>query len=76
MTIESVGGANTCLSMILVGTILASIPFHALIDKEAAYYAAIRLVVLPAAALALCTALHFDTVLTKHSLLFLCAAEV
>lgn len=64
MTIESVGGANTCLSMILVGTILASIPFHALIDRKAAYYTVIRLVVLPAAALALCATLNCDTVLT------------
>ena len=64
MTIESVGGANTCLSMILVGTILASIPFHALIDRKAAYYTVIRLEVLPAAALALCATLNCDTVLT------------
>lgn len=64
MIIESVGGANTCLSMILVGTILASIPFHALIDRKAAYYTVIRLVVLPAAALALCATLNCDTVLT------------
>ena len=63
-TIRSAAGANTCLSMLLVGSILASIPLKSMIDKKALYYSAIRLLFLPLAALLLCRAAGCDFVVT------------
>jgi len=56
LTLKSVAGANTCLSMILVGTILAAVPLRSILDKKAVYYSAIRLILLPFLALVLCRA--------------------
>ncbi len=56
MTIRNVAGANTFLSMALVGTILASVPLRSVADKKALYYSAFRLLLLPFLALLLCRA--------------------
>lgn len=64
MTIGNVAGANTCLSMILVGTILAAIPLRSLWDPTAAYYTLIRLGLLPLTALALCKLAGCDLMVT------------
>ena len=64
LAVTSVAGANTFLSMALVGTILATIPIQSVMDKKALYYTAIRLVLLPAAALLLCRITGCDAVVT------------
>ena len=56
MTIRNAAGANTFLSMVLVGTILASVPLSSIGDKKAFYYSAVRLMLLPLFALLLCRA--------------------
>ncbi len=47
LTIEKVADANTGLAMILVGTILAEIPVRKLVDRQVAYYTAVRLFLVP-----------------------------
>ena len=61
LTIRNIAGANTFLSMTLVGTILASIPLGSIADRTALYYSAIRLVFLPLCALFLCRAAGCET---------------
>ena len=64
MTIASVAGANTSLSMILVGTILASVPLRTVLDKLALYYSVVRLFLVPLAAFLLCRISNCDTTVT------------
>jgi len=56
LTLKNVAGANTCLSMLLVGTILAAIPLRSILDGRAVYYSVIRLILLPFIAWMLCRA--------------------
>lgn len=63
-TVRSVAGANTCLSMLLVGTILASIPLKSIADGKALYYSGIRLFLLPLLALLLCRVADCDSLVT------------
>ena len=60
ITIQNVAGANTFLSMALVGTILAAVPLGSIADKKAFYYSAVRLILLPFFALLLCRAAGCD----------------
>lgn len=46
-TISTVGGANTFLAMMLVGTILAEVPLRTLADKTTLYYCFVRLILVP-----------------------------
>lgn len=63
-TVRSVAGANTCLSMLLVGTILASVPLKSIADGKALYYSGVRLLLLPFLALLLCRVADCDSLVT------------
>lgn len=64
MTVKSVAGANTFLSMILVGTILESIPWRSMLDRLAMYYSVIRLFLIPLIAFILCKAVGCSMTVT------------
>lgn len=49
-TIQYVGSCNTAITMIIVGTILADVPFNTIINKTTVVFSVIRLVLLPALA--------------------------
>lgn len=54
LTIKNLASANTPIAMMLVGGILADVPWKELIDKDTLYFTAIRLVLLPAVVYVLC----------------------
>lgn len=47
LTIQSVAGCNTALSMIVVGAILSDVEPHEMLDGKAAYFSLIRLIIIP-----------------------------
>lgn len=58
--LRTVGGCNTALSMILVGSIIADMSIRLLYHRDTLYYALIRLMVLPLFALIVCECIHAD----------------
>ncbi len=66
-TVHSLNKANTAVSMIFVGTVLAEADMKTMITPLSCYYAAIRLVILPAFVWLSCTLLHIDTLITGIS---------
>ena len=55
--LRSIGGCNTALSMILVGSIIADMDPRLLLHRDTLYFSLIRLVLLPLAVLLTCQAL-------------------
>lgn len=49
-TIQYIGSCNTAITMIIVGTILADVPFNTIINKTTVIFSVIRLILLPALA--------------------------
>ncbi|MFI3237964.1 MAG: AEC family transporter [Lachnospiraceae bacterium] len=68
-TIYTVANANTAMSMILIGNILAGISFKSIVTKDTLYYSFIRLVVIPAIVYAGCTLFHIDELVTGVAVL-------
>lgn len=66
-TVHSLNKANTAISMIFVGTVLAEADMKTMITPLSCYYAVIRLVILPAFVWLSCTLLHTDTLITGIS---------
>lgn len=66
-TISTVAQANTCISMLLIGTILAGLPAKEMIDKEAIYYTIIRLGLIPAMVYGVCLLFSIDATVTGVS---------
>lgn len=62
-TIVGISGCNTPLSMMLVGMMLAEVKPKGLIDKTMVFYAAIRLLVIPAVVFAITAFLPLDGML-------------
>lgn len=63
-TLSGVGGCNTAVSMIVIGSILAEIKFKEIIDKELFYYSALRLLVIPIVILFILSIFHTDSLVT------------
>ena len=66
-TVRTIAGANTFLAMMLVGTILADVPFRELPDRQALYYSFVRLVVIPLLVLIGCRLGRVDSLVTGVS---------
>lgn len=63
-TLSGVGGCNTAVSMIVIGSILAEIRMKELLDKELVYYSALRLIGIPVFILCLLNLFHTDSLVT------------
>ncbi len=63
-TISGVGGCNTAISMIVIGSILAEINIKEIMDLTLFYYAAIRLVAIPVVVLVLFKIFNVDALIT------------
>lgn len=68
-TVRSVANANTSVSMILIGTILAEMDFKKLIDKDSLYYCVIRLGLVPGLVYLGCRLFQINTMVTGVSVL-------
>ena len=68
-TVASLASANTSLSMMLIGTILCSVPWREMVDKDSLYYCFIRLVVDPAIIYVVCRIFHVETLVMGVSVL-------
>ncbi len=47
-TVESLGSANTSISMLLIGSILSGVKWREMIDRDSLYYCFVRLILVPA----------------------------
>lgn len=61
-TVKSIGGCNSAITMFIIGTILADVDVRTIINRTTVGFSIFRLVLLPAAALALSYALGLDPV--------------
>ena len=59
-TVKTIGSCNSALTMFIVGAILADVPLRSIFSVDTALFSVLRLVLLPACALALGTLLHLD----------------
>ena len=60
-TVRYLGNCNSALTMLIVGTILADVKITTIFNKDTALFSVFRLVILPAAALAVGLGLGLDT---------------
>lgn len=67
--INALSSCTTALAMILIGSILADVSFHALVDRLMLYYSAVRLLVIPLAVLAVLRLFHVSPLLTGIAVL-------
>ena len=67
LTIRTVANANTCLAMMLVGTILAGVNIREMVSKETIYYSFVRLVLIPLFVFAGCHLAGIDSLVTGVS---------
>lgn len=65
--VRSAGGCTTALTMLLIGMMLADVSPKSMIDKDALFISALRLLVMPALALAVCTLARVSPFLTGVS---------
>ncbi len=68
-TLNSLGRCSTPLIMIFLGMILAESGFGSMFTKKTLSYALMRLVIIPAAVLAVCLLLHIEPLVTGLSVL-------
>ena len=61
-TVKSIGGCNSAITMFIIGTILADVDVRTIINRTTVGFSIFRLILLPAAALALSHALGLDPV--------------
>lgn len=66
-TVITIGNANTAVSMMLIGTILAGVPLKTLAGKTTCYYSFVRLVLMPALVWGMCRLLSVDTLVSNVS---------
>ena len=59
-TVKYIGNCNSALTMFIVGTILTDVPLKSIFSRDTALFSALRLVLLPAAALGLGTLLRLE----------------
>ena len=68
-TIISVANANTAVSMLLIGSILVSIPLYTIVNFSTLFFSFIRLIIIPALTLAFCLLLRVETTVAGVSVL-------
>ncbi|MEG1577053.1 MAG: AEC family transporter, partial [Clostridium sp.] len=66
-TVKSLSNANTAVSMMFVGTVLASAKPSELVNKVTCYYSAIRLFIIPGFVLLGCSVVGIDPLITGVS---------
>lgn len=66
-SIKTISGCTTTLSMIVIGGILAEIELKTVVSRLNIYYCIIRLVIIPAAVLAVCALLKINPLVTAVS---------
>ncbi len=66
-TLRYAGNANTALSMILIGNILAEVHASEVFDKKAWWYCVVRLAIIPALVLAACNFTGIDEMVKQVS---------
>jgi predicted permease len=71
-TINYLSACNLPVSILVIGTILAEVDPRTLADGQALGFCAVRLLLLPAAVLALCAALHLDATVTGVCVVLTC----
>lgn len=64
-TVNTIAGANTAVSMMLIGTILAGVPLRELVEKTTCYLAFVRLVLIPVLIWGCCLALGLEPMVTN-----------
>lgn len=68
-TVSSLASANTSLSMMLIGTILCSVPWKEMIDRDSLYYCLVRLVIDPAIIWGVCILMGAESLVCGVSVL-------
>lgn len=68
-TLEAVGGCNTAVSILLVGSIVADMEPRLLLHRDTVYYSVVRLIVLPLLVALACWALKIDPLVRNISVL-------
>lgn len=68
-TLKAVGGCNTAISMLLVGSIVADMELGLLLHWDTLYYSAVRLVGLPLLVVLVCWVLKLDLLVRNVSVL-------
>ena len=68
-TLHYVGDCTTCVSMLVIGSILAEIQLHELNLKRILYYCGVRLLLIPLVVLGVLTLLHIDALITGVTVL-------
>lgn len=66
-TVHSLNNANTAMSMLFVGTVLANVDFTTMVSPVTCYYSVIRLVIIPALVWAGCRLTGVDGLVTAIS---------
>lgn len=69
MTIKYIGSCNAAITMFIIGTILADVPFLTIFNRDSFLYSILRLLLLPALAWGVSAALHLDAVATGIAVL-------
>ena len=69
MTIKYIGNCNAAITMFIIGTILADVPFLTIFNRDSFLYSILRLLLLPALAWGVSAALHLDAVATGIAVL-------
>ncbi len=62
--LSGIGGCNTAVSMIVIGSILAEIKIKEIMNKELFYFSAVRLIAIPLVVLAVLKLLSVDNLVT------------
>lgn len=66
-TIKTLANANTATCMILIGSILAGVPFKSLAGKDTLYYSFVRLILMPLLIWGGCRLAGIDSLVTNIS---------
>ena len=66
-TVKTLASANTALSMLFIGSILAGVRFRSLWNRVTIYYSLIRLVLIPGIIYLLCLGFRLEPVVTGVS---------
>lgn len=67
--LKDIGGCNTAMSMLVIGTILADVKPRQLLDKSLFLFSGLRLVILPVIVYAACLLCRIDSLVTGVSVL-------
>ncbi len=68
-TLQTLGGANTAVSMLLIGSLLGGVRWREMVNRESLYYCFVRLILIPGLVCAGCFLFGVDTLVTGVSVL-------